>query len=456
MEFVHRSYEKGKTIAAIATPKGEGGIAIIRVSGHEAFNVVNRIFSKDISKFESHTAHFGKILDHKKNVIDQVLVVLMRNPRSFTGEDTVEIQCHGGSLITQKILQRVFEEGASPALAGEFSYKAFMNGKIDLTQAEAIQEMIGAKSEASLKNAKEQLEGLLKVKISSYQKKLSDVTAIFEAWVDYPEEGLEFASYDDILLLLNSIYSDLNGLVNSYSDGKLLTHGIKLCLLGEPNAGKSSLLNALIGKERAIVTDIAGTTRDTLDVDVSFNGILFTLVDTAGIRETEEIIEQEGIKRSFAAAENSDVVLLVIDAQRGWAEKNLDLYNKLDPSKLLIVYNKIDLAELKDEPKENEVYISAKNHVGIESLKKKIVEIAFKRDDHQADHLILTKERHFQALKHASFYLYQVIEGLKKDLSPELLSMDMKECLKELGTIIGTNITEDILNAIFSKFCVGK
>lgn len=355
MEFVHRSYEKGKTIAAIATPKGEGGIAIIRVSGHEAFNVVNRIFSKEISMFESHTAHFGKILDHKKNVIDQVLVVLMRNPRSFTGEDTVEIQCHGGSLITQKNSSKSLEEGASPALAGEFSYKAFMNGKIDLTQAEAIQEMIGAKSEASLKNAKEQLEGLLKVKISSYQKKLSDVTAIFEAWVDYPEEGLEFASYDDILLLLNSIYSDLNGLVNSYSDGKLLTHGIKLSLLGEPNAGKSSLLNALIGKERAIVTEIAGTTRDTLDVDVSFNGILFTLIDTAGIRETEEIIEQEGIKRSFAAAEHSDVVLLVIDAQRGWTEKNLDLYNKLDPSKLLIVFNKIDLAELKDEPKENEV-----------------------------------------------------------------------------------------------------
>lgn len=455
MDFVHRSYEKGRTIAQVATPPGEGGISIIRISGDEAFAVAQKVFSKDLMSLNSHCALFGKILDHDGCILDHAIVLKMKNPHSFTGEDTIEIQCHGGSLITQKILKRVFEAGALPALAGEFSFKAFMNGKMDLTQAEAIQEMIAAKSDKALKAAKEQLEGRLKEKVVFFQRELSHITAIFEAWVDYPEEGLEFASYDDILSSLCNLHHQIKALCSSYHEGQLLKEGVKLSLIGAPNAGKSSLLNALLGKDRAIVTEIAGTTRDTLDVDLSFAGLHFILTDTAGVRETQERIEQEGIKRSLQAAQTADLILFVIDASANLDSSTVELLSSLDAQKTIIVLNKADLISESPFYKEG-ILISAKNHVGIEDLKKEIKERLFSSQNIANDQIILTKERHHKALMQAGHYLKQVIEGLRSDLSPELLAMDMRACLFELGTIIGTNITEDILNAIFSKFCVGK
>ena len=454
MDFVHRSYEKGRTIAQIATPAGEGGISIIRISGDDALTVGQKIFSKDLKSLASHSACLGKVLDEHGNTLDLALVLKMVNPRSFTGEDTVEIHCHGGSLITQKILKAVFAAGALPALPGEFSFKAFMNGKMDLTQAEAIQEMISAKSDKALKAAQEQLEGRLKEKIVYFQQELAHITAILEAWVDYPEEGLEFASYEEILGSLENLNSQMQVLCSTYHEGQLLKSGIKLSLLGAPNAGKSSLLNALLGKNRAIVTEIAGTTRDTLDVDISFDGLHFILTDTAGIRETDEIIEQEGIKRSIQAADIADLVLLVLDASLS-SRQDDDLFSSLDPKKTLVVLNKADLLP-SDRVPSSGILVSAKNLTGIDTLKQAIKQKLFSTEHLTSDQIILTKERHHQALVQAQKYLGLAIQGLQTGLSPELLSMDMRACLHELGTIIGTNITEDILNAIFSKFCVGK
>ena len=454
MDFVHRSYEKGRTIAQIATPAGEGGISIIRISGDDALTVGQKIFSKDLKSLASHSACLGKVLDEHGNTLDLALVLKMENPRSFTGEDTVEIHCHGGSLITQKILKAVFAAGALPALPGEFSFKAFMNGKMDLTQAEAIQEMISAKSDKALKAAQEQLEGRLKEKIIYFQQELAHITAILEAWVDYPEEGLEFASYEEILGSLENLNSQMQVLCSTYHEGQLLKSGIKLSLLGAPNAGKSSLLNALLGKNRAIVTEIAGTTRDTLDVDISFDGLHFILTDTAGIRETDEIIEQEGIKRSIQAADIADLVLLVLDASLS-SRQDDDLFSSLDPKKTLVVLNKADLLP-SDRAPSSGILVSAKNLTGIDTLKQAIKQKLFSTEHLTSDQIILTKERHHQALVQAQKYLGLAIQGLQTGLSPELLSMDMRACLHELGTIIGTNITEDILNAIFSKFCVGK
>lgn len=456
MDFIHRGYDVNRTIAAIATPAGEGGISVIRISGNEAFSIASRIFSKDLTHLPSHTAHYGKILSESGECIDQVLVLIMRNPTSFTGEDVVEIHCHGGFLITSQVLQRVLEAGASSALAGEFSFKAFMHGKVDLTQAESIQALISSKNAASMKAARQHLEGRLKQEISFLQKNITEIAAIFEAWVDYPEEGLEFASKEEIVASLSSLLKRLNSLIDTYSDGQKITKTIKLALLGAPNAGKSSLLNLLAGKDRAIVTEIAGTTRDTLDVELSINGLSYELTDTAGIRETDEIIEQEGIKRSFKAAEAADLVLFVIDARESI---NPSLFSTLDPDKTILVWNKMDLLGPQSFPHVEgftQVLFSVKEYRGCKELKEKIEQKIQLGRDLSKDQILITSERHYLALKQAHEFVSAALDGLTSDLSPELLLIDLKESLTSLGEIIGTNVTEDILSAIFSKFCVGK
>ncbi|MBM3191532.1 MAG: tRNA uridine-5-carboxymethylaminomethyl(34) synthesis GTPase MnmE [Chlamydiae bacterium] len=458
MEYVHRSYEKGRTVAAVATPPGEGGIAVIRLSGDDAFSIAQKIFSKDISLFASHTAHYGKIVDSHGRVIDEVLLLILRGKRSFTGEDTVEIHCHGGTLITRRVLQRVLEAGAYPALPGEFSFKAFINGKIDLTQAEAIQELISSKNQKALTCAQETLQGHLKTKIASLQQTLTHITAIFEAWVDYPEEGLEFASYEEILALLEETHKNLQTLCHSYEEGKIVKEGLHLCLLGLPNAGKSSLMNALSGQERAIVTNIAGTTRDTLDEEVRLGDLHFTLTDTAGIRETHELIEQEGIKRSFHAAAHADILLFVADIHLGWGQEEKDLLTKLPPHKTLLIWNKIDtfIGTTPSCSHPHQIFLSAKTGDGLNLLKEAIHRLMEKKHFLSNDQLMITSQRHYHALTKACQAIERALQGLQTNLSPELLSIEMKEALHELGIILGRNISEDILNAIFSKFCVGK
>ena len=446
-----------KTIAAIATPIGEGGVAMIRISGSNALKVANEMFSKDILKLDANYLCYGQILSKEGHILDDVMLVKFLAPKSFTGENTVEIFCHGGMLIQKSILQRAIECGADHALPGEFSYQAFMNGKMDLAQAEAIQELIGAKNQLALKAAENQLQGVLSKKILSIRQELLEIAAIIDAWVDYPEEGLEFKSQEELLEDLNSCYQKLLQLKNSFHDGKKISHGIKLCLLGAPNAGKSSLMNALLGFERAIVTPIAGTTRDLLEEDMNFFGLHFNLIDTAGIRETEEIIEKEGIRRSKSAADSSDLILYVLDSTKPISLEEKKFLESLDEKKLIIILNKCDLTSSSANDFNFEaVKISAKEQTGLEDLKNAIVKKLWSEGPPSKEEAIITKERHFVALEECLENLDLVFSGFKMQTSCEFISFDLRMALKSLGSIIGFDVSECILDSIFSKFCVGK
>lgn len=439
-----KNYNLDETIAAVATPPGEGGVAIIRISGKEAFDIAGKIFSGPVNDYKSHTAHFGKFLDGE-TIVDEGLVLVMRAPRSYTGEDTVEINCHGGSLVTKKMMDLVLKAGARAAGPGEFTFRSFINGKLDLAQAEAVQTLIGAKNELALQMSKQQLEGSLSKRVADFQKELVDTAAILEAWVDFPEEGLEFASLDEIVFSLNQTNEKMKKLLSTFHEGKMIHEGFTLCLAGSPNVGKSSLMNALLGKDRAIVTDIAGTTRDLLEEDFSLGQLHFRLLDTAGIRETEEVVEKEGIRRTKMAMEAADLILYVCDATR---PEQIP-----EKEKMIIVWNKIDLphGELHDGIK-----VSAKTGEGIEALKKEIQKVIWQNGLPAKDEVVITQLRHKQALEHAIAACERLIDGLQSGVSAEFLSSEMRLVLMELGTIIGTDITEDILTSIFSKFCVGK
>lgn len=441
-----------KTIAAIATAPGEGGIAVIRISGKDAIAIADKVFSGSVASYQTHTAHFGKFLD-----IDEGILLLMRGPNSYTGEDTVELNCHGGSLVTRKVLQAVLDAGAKLAGPGEFTFQAFQNGKIDLAQAEAVQALIGAKNALSMQAAKEQLTGALSEKITAFQKELLDIAAILEAWVDFPEEGLEFASKEEVIGSLENTLSKMQTLESSFHEGRKIHEGLKLCLVGSPNAGKSSLMNALLGHDRAIVTPIAGTTRDLLDAELYIGGLHFQLTDTAGIRETSELVEIEGIKRSKQAIEGADLILLLIDCSAPLSEEDERLLSQLPKEKTLVVFNKIDLPHTLpplDAP--HQTAISAKTLVGIDTLKQEIETLLFSKNLPAKGEVVLTHERHKRELSSACNDLNALIEGLKTEISPEFLSSDMRSSLRHLSSIIGMDISEDILSAIFSKFCVGK
>lgn len=449
------SYQKGKTIAAVATAPGEAAIAIVRISGNEAFSIAEKIFSKSLSSHPTHTAHYGKILHENGEVIDTVLVLILRAPKSYSGEDTVEIFCHGGSIVTRRVLERVVRAGAHPAEPGEFSLKAFRNGKIDLAQAEAVQELISAKNDLALKAAEKQLEGALSKKIASFQTDLTRIAAILEAWVDFPEEDLAFAPFEEILSDLSEITRRMELLASTFHEGKILKEGLTLCLTGTPNVGKSSLMNALLGKDRAIVTEIAGTTRDLLEEDIFLSGLHFRLIDTAGIRNTSEIVEKEGIRRSKKAIDEADLILLVLDASRDLAPEDQELIDLAPKEKSLLIWNKIDVRK---PPKkiEGEHLISAKEGIGLTELKEKIGHLIWKKGPPSQEEVFLTKARHHEALTRAILACQDVILGLKQNASPEFVADDCRRALQELSTIIGTDVTEDILTSIFSQFCLGK
>ncbi|MDN3504962.1 MAG: tRNA uridine-5-carboxymethylaminomethyl(34) synthesis GTPase MnmE [Rhabdochlamydiaceae bacterium] len=445
-----------ETIAAIATPPGTGGIAVIRISGSKAIEIANKLFSKDVFALKTHTLTFGKVLDQFRAQIDEVLLAIMKAPRSFTGEDVIEIHCHGGALISQKVLSRCLECGAKAAGPGQFSQRAFLNGKLDLSQAEAIQQLIHAKSEKATQAAANQLKGSLSSHIKQFQHSLTQIAAIIEAWVDYPEEGLEFASKEEIISELQTIYSSLFKLQSTFHEGKIISQGVNLCILGAPNVGKSSLLNALLGFDRAIVTDIAGTTRDLLQEEITLGGIHFNLIDTAGIRQTDEIIEKMGIERSKQAQKEADLILLVLDSTQTISNDEIKLIDSLPKSKTILVWNKIDHPHSTPSPYENSTPISAKNNTEIVTLQNDILQLVFNGNAPDKSQVTITQERHYQELTRALESLKNVIEGLESDLSAEFISFDLRDGLKALGQIIGTNVTEDILGAIFSKFCVGK
>lgn len=458
MEFIHEPYIPGETIAAIATPPGEGGVAIIRISGDKALDCAEKIFSGPIKTYKSHTAHYGHIRNDKKELIDSVLVLVMLGKRSFTGENTVEIHCHGGGLIARRVLDTVLQAGARAARAGEFSFKAFYNGKIDLAQAEAIQSVIAAKNERALDAAENQLQGALSQKISTYQKGLTHIAAILDAWIDFPEEGLEFASMDEICKELEEVCFEMQYLINTFHNGKIASDGISLCLIGSPNVGKSSLMNALLDKDRAIVSHIPGTTRDVVEDTLRLNGLNFTLTDTAGIRTADDVIEQEGIRRSKQAMSKSDLILLVLDATRDLCQEELCLLSQLPESKAIVVWNKIDIP-CKELPKLSFPHIamlSAKEKIGLKELHTLIDTVIWQDGPPPKEEVLIANVRHKEALQRSIESCEKVIQGLKTGISPEFLSLDMRQTLFELGKILGTNITEDVLSSIFSQFCIGK
>lgn len=457
-EFVHRPYVPGDTIAAIATPPGEGGIAIIRISGHQALDIAEKVFSGPIKTYHSHTAHFGFVKDGKGRRIDEALAIVMLGHRSYTGEDTVELQCHGGMVASKNILGAVFEAGARPAAPGEFTLKAFMNGKLDLTQAEAVQQLIGAKNEKAFELAGRHLEGRLSKKIIEFQQKIISVTAILEAWVDFPEEGIEFTSVENICFELQIIIDELKKLIDSFHTGERIHHGISLCIVGCPNAGKSSLMNAMLDRQRAIVTPIPGTTRDVLEEDFLLGGLHFRLMDTAGIRESAEVVEKEGIHRSYQAMKSADLILFILDVSKGFGKEEEILFSKLPLEKTILVWNKIDLPHSPQPTLQcpYNVHLSAKEKLGLERLYEQIEQIAWSGGTPAKDEIILTSQRHFEAILLAQKSLMRVVEGLLQERSPEFLTFDARQALFELGTVIGTNITEEILSSIFSQFCIGK
>lgn len=456
MEFIHQPYQPGETIAAIATPPGEGGVAIIRISGHQAFAIAEKVYAGPLKSYRSHTAHYGKIVDAKKNKVDDVLLLVMRTPRSYTGEDTVEIHCHGGSLITRRVLEVVLEAGARAARPGEFTFKAFMNGKIDLSQAEAVQELIGAKNERALDAAEQQLDGALSTKVKQFQEQLTLIAAILEAWVDFPEEGLEFTTMEELISQLTDVQKRVDALIDTFHDGKIIHEGLSLCLVGAPNVGKSSLMNALLEKERAIVSHIPGTTRDLIEDQLRLNGLNFRLLDTAGIRETDELIEQEGIRRTRLAMQQADLILVVLDVQH--QEHIPPFLEEIPRDKAVLVWNKCDLTHtpIPDRGFTHVASISALQKLGMEQLKSEIEKIIWKHGPPSKEELVITSARHKEALQVTSQALTALIQGLKEGISPEFLALETRSALNGLGKILGTNVSEDVLTAIFSTFCIGK
>jgi tRNA modification GTPase len=458
MEFIHHTYYPGETIAAIATPPGEGGVAIIRISGNQALDVAARIFSGPVHQYRSHTVHFGQVHNAQGEHLDDVLLLVMLGTRSYTGETTVEIHCHGGSLITRRVLEAVLMAGARAALPGEFTFRAFLNGKMDLAQAEAVQALIGAKNERALDAAENQLKGALSQSITQFQQRLTQIAAILEAWVDFPEEGLEFATIDEVCDDVEDVCLAMEKLASTFHNGKILHEGLSLCLVGCPNVGKSSLMNALLDKDRAIVSPIPGTTRDILEDQMRLNGLHFKVSDTAGIRETAEDIEQEGIRRSKQAMQQADLILLVLDAHRGLTGEDQQLLALVPPEKTIIIWNKVDLPHgmLPTLPFPFTVQISAKQREGLGELHQVIDQLIWQKGPPSKEEILITNIRHKEALVGAIEAARRVQQGLNQGISPEFLTIDMRQTLSELGKVLGANITEDILSAIFSKFCIGK
>jgi len=457
MTYNHRPYIPHQTIAAIATPPGEGGIAVIRISGIEAFRIASALFSKPVQGAKEHKILVGTLSNRAGQKLDQVLLLVMKGPKTFTGEDTVEIQCHGGRLVARKILEAALEAGALAAKPGEFSFQAFMNHRLDLSQAEAIAELIHAKNEYAFSQSLGQLEGALSKKIAGFQQRLTHIAAILEAWVDFPEEGLEFASFEEIIADLEAISSDCQKLISSFDQGKIIHDGIRMSIVGSPNVGKSSLMNALLGRDRAIVSPIPGTTRDLIEDDLHLGNLHFRVCDTAGIRHGAELIEEEGIRRAKHAIENSDLILYVRDVQD--SHHHDELCDLLPKEKSILIWNKIDLPHSEPLPKKafgHCVELSAQKGTNMDALISTIEEVIWAGHHPSTEEIIITKLRHKESLLRAKNHLHAVIEGLQQNKSAEFVTFDVREALNELGTIIGANVTEDILTEIFSQFCVGK
>lgn len=454
------------TIAAIATASGNSGIGIIRVSGDEAIEIVDKIFKsvnsdKKLVNVKSHTINYGHIVDNDK-VIDEVLVSVMNGPHSYTGEDVVEINCHGGMIVIRKILEIVIKNGARTAEPGEFTKRAFLNGRMDLSQAEAVMDVINAKNEFALSSSIEQLNGRVSEKIKSLREKIIYNIAFIESALDDPEH-IRIDGYSEKLSkILEEVNGELSRLINNFDNGRIVKEGVKTVILGKPNAGKSSLLNLLLGEERAIVTDIEGTTRDTLEESINLNGVFLNLIDTAGIRDSEDVVEQIGVNKAKELAEKSDLVIFVADASKELDENDKEIINLIKDKQAIVLLNKSDLGTIINEKNVSEfdnkpvITFSAKTGDGLDELENKIRDLFYEGKVKYNDELYITNARQKESLINAKNSIEEVIKSVENDMPEDFYSIDLMDAYTYLGQIIGESVEDDLVNEIFSKFCMGK
>ena len=458
------------TIAAISTATGNGGIGIIRMSGDKCFEILEKIFVTGkktriaIDKIEGYTIKYGYILDNEKgDIIDEVLVSFFKNPKSYTREDMCEINSHGGTVVEKKILEICVRNGAVLAEPGEFTKRAFLNGRIDLSQAESIIDIINSKSEKEAKASVNQLQGFLSENINNIREKLLDIMADIEANIDYPEYDIEEVSNKRALELLKSVKEDLIKLEESFNTGKILKEGIKTAIVGKPNVGKSSLLNTILKEERAIVSDVEGTTRDTIEEMVNIKGIPLKIIDTAGIRKTNDKIEEIGVEKALKVVENADLVLTILDNTQELSDEDYKILDLIKDKNAIILLNKtdIDSEKLEKNQKIKElnkkvIKISAKNRSGIEDLYEEIENMFNIKEIDIDNGNLITNIRHKTQITNAINSINESINNVEMNLPIDIISISIKQALEDLGKITGDNVSEDIINEIFSKFCLGK
>lgn len=455
------------TIAAISTATGNGGIGIIRMSGKKCFDILEKIFipyNKENSEIKGYTLKFGYIINPKtKEKIDEVLVSYFIAPKSYTTENMCEINSHGGIIVEKNILQLCLENGAELAEPGEFTKRAFLNGRIDLTQAESVVDLINSKTDNEAKASIKQLEGILSKQIQEIRKKLLDIMADINANIDYPEYDIEEVTNNKVDRVLKEIKQELTKLSNSFQDGKILKEGVKTIILGKPNAGKSSLLNTILKEERAIVSEYAGTTRDTIEEFVNIKGIPLKLIDTAGIRKTEDKIEEIGVKRALKLSEEADLIIAIFDASKELDGEDYEILNIIKDKKSIVLLNKIDIDDINlnensklKNASENILKISAKNGEGIEKLYELISNMFGKKEISMNDGIIITNIRHKNQIDKAITSVNEALLSSEQGLPIDIVSIPIKQILYDLSVITGEDVSEDIINEIFSKFCLGK
>lgn len=462
---------KTDTITAIATAMTNSGIGIVRISGEEAFAVIDKIYrskkgDKKLSEQQSHTIHYGYICDGEK-IIDEVMVLIMKAPNSYTTEDTVEIDCHGGTLVMKRILETVIKYGARPAEPGEFTKRAFLNGRIDLSQAESVIDVINAKNDFALESSIHQLQGKVKEKIKEIRGKVIHEIAFIESALDDPEHFSIDGYGEELMKIMKEMSGEVEALLASSENGALLKEGINTVIIGKPNAGKSSLMNVLLGRERAIVTDIAGTTRDVLEEQINLNGITLNIVDTAGIRDTEDIVEKIGVDKAKEYLLNADLIIYVVDSSTKLDKNDEEIISMLSDKKAVILLNKSDLSQVTSEEvlkgvleekkiEKPVISISAKERTGIDKLEDTIKEMFFQGEISFNDEIYITNVRQKTALQSALHSFQLVQQSIENEMPEDFYSIDLMSAYEELGSIIGEAVGEDLVNEIFSKFCMGK
>ena len=448
------------TIVAISTALGVGAISIVRLSGNESIDIVNKCFKgKDLTKVESHTINYGHIYD-KKEIIDEVLVSIMKAPKTYTTEDVVEINCHGGIISTKRILETMLNNGARLAEPGEFTKRAFLNGRIDLVKSEAVMDIIDSKSEEANKLALSQLSGSTSNMIKKFREKLKQLLASIEVNIDYPEyHDIEVVTIENIKTAIKSMKKDLEAVIKESKNMTLIKEGIKTVIIGRPNVGKSSILNQLLQQEKAIVTDIAGTTRDIVEGEIYLDGILLNIIDTAGIRKTEDVVEKIGVEKSFSMIDEADLVIVVLNNNEKLTSEDEALLEKTKDKNRIIVINKTDLEDklkLESSKLKNIVRTNANTVEGIKELKEKIVELFQLEKLKTKDYNYLTNARQISLAKQAYESLEEAEQGITNNLPIDMVEIDLKETFDLLGEIIGETYSEEIIDHLFANFCVGK